>query len=762
MWNKDQKIDWLLALGLMLFFLGLYWYTLVPSVYSGDSGEITGAIYELGVPHATGFPLYLLLAKGFSSLIFFAPNFAYAVNLFSAVTAALTLLVMYLVFRIILDIYTDTPINTKRFLAVITVCLLGLSSTLWDHAIAAKVYSLSALFMAAEFLMLFCFLKFRANKYLYLLAGLLGFSFGTHMTAILFVPVLIVFVILYRKKFVFTRNSIIIFSLLFVTPVLWYLYLPISSSARPYINFGDFSSWQGFYNYITQKDYAFKIASRDSTSYAMAAVEIVRIHFLEFTLLGFGLFYLGAQMAFEKVRKLFYLVAVLIIANIILMLSYGNADDLFILYRYFLPSYLAMSIFILFGLFYLWEKVRRLNPKYQIIVVTILVVSQIFLLGSHFYHNNQRHNNIVENYSQNVLRSVSDDAILFTLGDSVSGPLWYLHLTGQTSPNIRIVEYSLLTRDWYVKNLQTLYPEIIPSDLIQTSLTDRFQNIINYNLGRQSIYATFNNDEPASEQSYIFLPHGLIYKIIKSDQSVSFEDFKKTNTDLWSQYNLAGLRDSTFYKESMVQGLVDQYNKAHNNIAHYYGLLGNESEAIAELEESLTYNSESFISLYNLSLVYQKIGDIETSRAFISRARTVNRKYFLANSTSDQKMKQFIDEAIAYGKNGEHDKVIELLEQAKLIYPESEGISLNLGVAYATTKEFTKAVSEFERNITINPNDTIGHLNLATIYFNELRLPDQALTHFQAVLDLEPNHPQKEQIIGAIGFIVKNQISNIK
>jgi hypothetical protein len=72
----------LLGSGLFITAFITYLFTLCPSIYFGDSGELIAMICTLGVPHPTGFPLYILAGKLFAFLPLASP--AFRVNLMSA------------------------------------------------------------------------------------------------------------------------------------------------------------------------------------------------------------------------------------------------------------------------------------------------------------------------------------------------------------------------------------------------------------------------------------------------------------------------------------------------------------------------------------------------------------------------------------------------------------------------------------------------------------------------------------------------------
>src|SRR6185436_2656693 len=85
-----------LAFGLPLT---LYVRTLAPGLLLGDSAEFQTLAYTLGMTHATGYPVYLLLAHAFTLLPL--GDLASRVSLFSAVSASVALALVYLNVRLL-------------------------------------------------------------------------------------------------------------------------------------------------------------------------------------------------------------------------------------------------------------------------------------------------------------------------------------------------------------------------------------------------------------------------------------------------------------------------------------------------------------------------------------------------------------------------------------------------------------------------------------------------------------------------------------
>src|SRR5512139_4186294 len=74
-----------LLLGIGLF--ALYGLGACPTIYVGDSGELVTAAHTLGIPHPSGYPLYVLLGKLWTLLVPVG-SIAYRMSLFSAACTA--------------------------------------------------------------------------------------------------------------------------------------------------------------------------------------------------------------------------------------------------------------------------------------------------------------------------------------------------------------------------------------------------------------------------------------------------------------------------------------------------------------------------------------------------------------------------------------------------------------------------------------------------------------------------------------------------
>lgn len=190
------------AIALAAAFFGLYVRTLAPDVLPADSGELQVVAANLGVAHPPGFPLYVMLGHLWT-LLPLGPGPAYRLNLFSAATSALALLMVYL---------TATRLAGRRpLLSGWTAALaLGTATTYWAQATTANVRSLTGLFTA---LTLYCLIRFGqatrahdgtaasagADRWLILTALALGFGV-THHTSLVFLAMIALLYVLLADR----------------------------------------------------------------------------------------------------------------------------------------------------------------------------------------------------------------------------------------------------------------------------------------------------------------------------------------------------------------------------------------------------------------------------------------------------------------------------------------------------------------------------------------------------------------------------------
>ncbi|MCK5692560.1 MAG: DUF2723 domain-containing protein [Bacteroidales bacterium] len=215
-----KKINLLLGWASFAIALFVYLLTLEPTVSLWDCGEFIASSYKLQVGHPPGAPLFMILGRIFSLFTSNTEKVAMMINAVSAFASAFTILFLFwtishLLKRIVLD--ASGKASMANMIVVLGGAFVGamaytFSDTFWFSAVEAEVYATSSLFTALVF---WAILKWEnvadepgANRWLILIAYLIGLSIGIHLLNLLAIPA-IVLVYYFKKSPKVTRNGIL-------------------------------------------------------------------------------------------------------------------------------------------------------------------------------------------------------------------------------------------------------------------------------------------------------------------------------------------------------------------------------------------------------------------------------------------------------------------------------------------------------------------------------------------------------------------------
>src|SRR5215212_8775196 len=152
----------------------LYLGTLAPGLGGTvDSAEFQQAAYSLAIVHPTGYPLYLLLARLWITLLPLG-EVAWRVNLLSAVCAVAAALVVYA---------TVLRLTRRPGAGLLAGALLATHALVWEQAVVAEVNSLNLLLVAA---VVYALLRWYDGAWPLEAAALLGgLALANHRTSLL-------------------------------------------------------------------------------------------------------------------------------------------------------------------------------------------------------------------------------------------------------------------------------------------------------------------------------------------------------------------------------------------------------------------------------------------------------------------------------------------------------------------------------------------------------------------------------------------------
>ncbi len=194
-----KKLEIIISAIVFLIALITYVLTLEPTVSFWDCGEYISTSAKLQVGHPPGAPLFQMLGAFFAM---FAPSpdkVAYMVNMMSAIFSALTVLFLFwtIVHILVKYILKKEDLDKTEQIAVLGAATVGslafaFSDSFWFSAVEAEVYAAAMFLTAALFWLGLKWVdslnKPRGNRWLILMAFVIGLSFGVHFMALLVIP----------------------------------------------------------------------------------------------------------------------------------------------------------------------------------------------------------------------------------------------------------------------------------------------------------------------------------------------------------------------------------------------------------------------------------------------------------------------------------------------------------------------------------------------------------------------------------------------
>ena len=139
-------------------------------------------------------------------------------------------------------------------------------------------------------------------------------------------------------------------------------------------------------------------------------------------------------------------------------------------------SFYVFSIFIGLGGYYVSKIFKSLKIRFaQILSFLIcLLAVPVNLFANNYDDHNRSGRYSALSMAKNYLNSCDPNAILFTIGDNDTFPLWYAQEIEGIRTDVRVVNTSLLSTDWYIDQMKRKAYE---SDPIPSNLThDKYKH----------------------------------------------------------------------------------------------------------------------------------------------------------------------------------------------------------------------------------------------------------------------------------------------
>jgi hypothetical protein len=447
--------------------------------HSADGGDLITAAVVGGVPHPSGYPTFVLLARLFSRLPWHTP--AWRVTLLSMISgAAAAALTAASVQRLVVrsgdpgearqtaassTVGEDmqAPAVFRLPLGVFLLCItvpavfaglaVAFAPMFWGQATVAEVYALHAFLAALVIWSTSCWRTTGQVKWIVLAGLALGWALGNHLTSIWLAPFVGISMIAPPATVSQRGRAWAGFLLAVALGLVVYMYLPLAASANPPVNWGNPQSFEGFWWVVSGQVYrpfVFAVDGLEAFGRLASWSKLLWREFLPWcVVLALG----GLAWLARVDRPMVWAMLISLALSLIWAISYNTTDSVLTL----LPAWVMIGLWIGLGVGWLVRSLWRLDRRTGVAVAVIGLVLLSIPLAINWRHQDLSADQTAEAYLAGLEQVVGPEALVVTVGDQATFALWYARYGLQRRADIVPISRDLWPYQSYRQTLESTH-----------------------------------------------------------------------------------------------------------------------------------------------------------------------------------------------------------------------------------------------------------------------------------------------------------------
>lgn len=555
----------------IVFNLVLFLIFQAQGIYGADSGDLVTAAFTFGVPHPPGYPLYSLLGFVISHAVK-VYTVAWRIGLLSSVPQALAAGFVYL------SVY---KLTRNKLSAILAGILMPGIYIFFLYAVTCEVFGLHDLILAALIYWLVSYIQQPQHTlYLKATALTLGLGLSHHHLILLTIPSIITAGSILRKylRKIHIKQCFILFAF-FGIGLLPYLYLFIAAAAgKSPVIWEEANTLNGFLKLVLRARYGTFLAGPIMPSTVGDRLLHMKLYsqllLTDFSAIGVLLALIGLWWLAVQKRLHFYFLSIgfLIYSFIYFFYAgypiFGNFT-LGIYERFLTSSYTYFVIFVGVGASAVLSGVRKIVQLYKLKSSGLLLSGFAALLVLYpvmlIYVTVNRFRDFAgdrsfELFARDIMQSAtagSTKPILLVTGDTPMFPVQYVRYVLGEYPDLPVIDIGMFEKPHYKKWIQLNFPELVNRE---EDLSTR-QKFINANRQQRQIFNVFAS--PTDDEN-IWLPQGLVYKLYRPEDKISYQDLYEFNRNLWQNFRLRQIQNGVLgkYPHFVMMDILNYYTKS--------------------------------------------------------------------------------------------------------------------------------------------------------------------------------------------------------
>jgi hypothetical protein len=443
----------LALLTVALLALVAYGLTRAPSVVwtagVSDSAELSAAAYVLGIPHPTGYPLYMLLGWPISHLAVLGEP-AQALTWLSVLCgAAAATLAGATAWTLTLQDCSRRRIAHVTAIVVAGVGCLALPP-LWLQATAPETRSLALALVLGTVLLLVRIVGKPTTSRLAATWFVFGLALADHLFCLALLPGLLLLTLSRPSNSRLWRRICTPAALL--PGVGLYLYLPLRAAAHPVMNWGDPHSINQFLWEVSGAQYR-SLMGPAHLDLGDRVLTVWQATGPTYAIVGV----LGLALLIARRPLLGIALASICLASVAISALYSAVAAPV----YLLPCEAMLCVAAGYLAAYVLQLIRsatHLGPLLLVLVAVAVGSQFVSNLGQAQAFYTSADASVPASYSRTALAGLPHGALLLTTGDDHTFSLWYAQVALGMRPDVALVSTDLLAWTWYRDELQHRYP----------------------------------------------------------------------------------------------------------------------------------------------------------------------------------------------------------------------------------------------------------------------------------------------------------------
>lgn len=345
--GRDLWLDRVLPGVVWTAAFALYAFMAAPSIVAlfDDTLEFQLVGPTFGIAHPTGYPLYIMLSGLWTHLLP-AGNWAWRMNLFSALCAATATLLLFVLTR---RLARGNNGAANQWAGLAAVAAFGLGATWTAQATVAEVYPLHLLFVGAILNVAVGINRHvdspTFDRRMTLLLFLCGLSLAHHRTTVLLAPGLALYLLWSVPGLWRPRRVWLLWTAALLLPLLLYAWIPLRAAMGVRDLNGSYApTWAGFWDHVLARQYGAFFAPNE-LAVTRTPGDWATLFVAEFGLLAATLAVLGLAWLVDRQRrpaKAWIFILVVLVTNLLFALNYRVGDvEVFLL-----PVFYTGAIFV--------------------------------------------------------------------------------------------------------------------------------------------------------------------------------------------------------------------------------------------------------------------------------------------------------------------------------------------------------------------------------------------------------------------------------